>query len=331
MNVRLTVAASAFLAALAGGAAPAAAESGRMVDSSLGLTTRAPSSPSGLALHAFFRKADDPNAKPPPLRSAVVHAPTGLRFDTRTVEECTASDDQLRALGSNACPAKTRLTVGSFSAITGFGPPADPFEGDDHVFNGPNQLVEVITFKGSSASPAFDRLTISGSTLTAHPPMAPGGPPDGEVAVRSLDFRIPVRGAGGRSLITTPPDCPADGQWTTTATFRFGDGSSDSVTSRTPCDRGLPQPGLRLSVRPRRVRAGHRVRVRFRVSSTATRCVSGAHVRLGRRSARTDRRGRAVMTLRFGRRGARRVRATSPDCRPASALVRVLAHRQRAR
>jgi hypothetical protein len=330
MNVRLTVAASALLA-LGGGAAPASAESGRMVDSSLGLTTRAPDSPTGLAIHAFFRRADDPNAKPPPLRSAVVHGPAGLRFDTKTVEECTASDDQLRALGSNACPGRTRLTVGSFSAITGFGPPADPFEGDDHVFNGANQLVEVITFKGSSASPAFDRLTISGSTLTAHPPKAPGGPPDGEVAVRSLDFRIPVRVAGGRSLITTPPDCPADGQWTTTATFTFGDGSADSVASRIPCDRGSPQPGLRLAVHPRRVRAGRRVRVRFRVSSTATRCISGARVRLGRRSARTDRRGRAVLAIKFGRRGARRARATSPTCRPASALVRVLAHRQRAR
>jgi hypothetical protein len=191
-------------------AAPASAAAGGQVDSSLGLTTRSPGSPTGLGVHAFFRRADDPNAKPPPLRSAVIHAPSGLRFDTTAVEQCTASDEELRLLGSEACPAETRLTVGSFSAISGFGPPFDPFEGDDHVFNGPNQLIEVITFKGSSISPAFDRLTISGSTLTAHPPRAPGGPPDGEIAVRSLDFRIPVRTAGAKSLITTPPHCPAD-------------------------------------------------------------------------------------------------------------------------
>jgi hypothetical protein len=331
MHSRLMVAATALMAALGCTAAPASATSGRLADFSLGLTSRSPDSPTGLALHVLFRRAENPNAKPPPLRSAVVRGPNGLRFDSSAVNQCMASDDELRALGPDACPASTRLTVGSFSAVTGFGPPFDPFEGDDHVFNGPNQLIEVITFKGSSASPAFDRLTISGSTLTAHPPKAPGGPPDGEIAVKSLDFGIPVRRAGGRSLITTPPYCPAAGQWTTSATFAFGDGSTDTVASQMPCNASARQPALRLAVQPRRVRAGRRVRLRFRVSSTAGSCVAAARVRLGRRSVRTDRRGRAVLALRFGRRGARRARATSPTCRPASARVRVLARRERPR
>src|SRR5439155_2509293 len=123
---------------------------------------------------------------------------------------CRASDDEMRLRGSDACPPETRLTVGSFSAMTGAGPPLDPLAGDDHVFNGPNQLIEIITIPGGDASPAFDRLTIDGSTLTAHPPKAPGGPPEGESSVRSIDFQVPVRTAGGRSLITTPPDCPAE-------------------------------------------------------------------------------------------------------------------------
>jgi hypothetical protein len=90
---------------------------------------------------------------------------------------------------------------------------------------------------GGSASPAFDRLTIKGSTLTAHPPAAPGGPPDGQTSVRSSDFAVPVRRAAGRSLVTTPPRCPKRRRWITTATFRFANGDSDTVLSATPCRR----------------------------------------------------------------------------------------------
>src|SRR2546423_2530319 len=99
---KLVVAGTVVLAALACGATSAAAESGRLADFSLGLTSRTPGSPTGLTIHVLFHRADDPNAKPSPLRSAVIHAPLGLRFDTTAVRECTASDDQIRLLGPNA-------------------------------------------------------------------------------------------------------------------------------------------------------------------------------------------------------------------------------------
>jgi hypothetical protein len=324
MRLKLTVAGLALLAWLGCAVAPASGGSGRLVDLEGGFTSSSPATPTGMSTHLFFRRAGDPNAKPPPLDSAVIRLPRGLRFDTTAVPQCMASDEEIHALGANACPDETRLTIGSFSAIGGFGPPADPFEGDDHVFNGPSQLVEVITFKGSSASPVFDRVTIRGSTLTAHPPAAPGGPPEGRSSVRSIDFAIPVREAGGKSLITTPPDCPASRRWTTVGTFGFADGSMDTVSSQTPCR----PPHLRLAIRPRRVRAGRSQRVRLRVTSTARRCQSGVRIRLGDRRVRTDRRGRARLSVRFGRGGVRRVRATHPRCRPAIALIRVVARPQ---
>ena len=83
------------------------------------------------------------------------------------------------------------------------------------------------------------------------------------------------------------------------------------------------RPRLRVSVRPRRARAGRRTRFRARVSSSGA-PVRGARVRLGGRSARTDARGRASLTLRFARPGARRVRATRTGYAAASARVRVL-------
>jgi hypothetical protein len=249
----------------------------------------------------------------------VIHGPDGLRFDTGAMNQCQASDDELRALGSDACPDDSLLTLGSFSAIGGFGP-ADPFMGDNHVFNGPRQIIEVITVKGGSASPAFDRLTIEGSTLTAHPPFAPGGPPDNESSVRSLDYAIPVRrGPGGRSFLTSPPACPGGGVWKTVAKFGFKDGSSDTVTSATPCE----TPQLTLSVHPGRVTAGRSVRLRFRVSSVAASCISGATIRLGGRKLRTGTDGRASLKATFRTVGARAVRVTKPGCRRTGTLLHV--------
>jgi hypothetical protein len=317
MKARIALLALGVLAAMP---AVALGESGRLADFRAGFTTRYPNTPTGLDVHVFLRAAGDADAKPSPLRSAVIHGPDGLRFDTRTMDQCTAGDEELKALGPDACPDDTLLDIGTFTAIGGFGPPADPFVGDDHVFNGPNQIIEVITAKGSSASPGFDRLTIDGSTLTAHPPMAPGGPPDGESAVRSLDFGIPVRrGEGGRSLITTPPHCPAGGAWTTTATVGFKDGSSDTVTSATPC----VTPRITLTAKPGRVRAGHRTRFTFALASESPQCVAGATIRLAGHAVQTGPRGRAHLATALRKPGARRVRATRPGCRGGSAVIRV--------
>ena len=228
--------------------------------------------------------------------------------------------EQLRALGSDACPDETLLTIGTFSAMGGFGP-ADPIMGDNHVFNGPQQIIEVITVPDGSASPAFDRLTIDGSTLTAHPPVAPGGPPDGESSVRSLDYAIPVRrGAGGRSFLTTPPSCPAEGVWKTVATFGFKDGSSDTVVSATQC----VTPQLALSVHPGRVTEGRSVRLRFRASSASASCISGALIRFGGRTLRTGADGRAAVKATFHTPGARAVRVTKPGCRGTGKFVHVM-------
>lgn len=317
--MRRALAVAAATAALCGAAAvPAAAERGRLADFTLRLSSTAPDTPSGMAVDIVFHRENDPDAKPSALESAVLRGPAGLRFDTTTRPECMATDEELRALGAEACPDETRLTVGRFSAMTGF--PADLPPGDLHVFNGPDQLIEVITGRDGSASPAFDRITIEGSTLTAHPPDAPGGPPEFRTSVRALDYRIPVLTRAAKALIRTPPTCPAEGRWTTVATFGFFDGTTDTVASRTPCKR----PKLRLAVSPRHVRAGRAARFGFRVTSTSDDCVEDATVRIGGRGVPVDERGRAALTTTLNSAGLPRARATSPGCRPASVPVRVL-------
>ena len=248
-------------------AAPATATGAAEI--SVRFTTKTAGAPSGLGVHLLLRDAADPSAKPPPLRSATVQAPDGVSFDTAALPRCSASDTDLQLFGSNACPADTRLATGTLVGITGFGPPVDPLTGEDHVFNGPSHLIEVITAPGTPLSPAFDRLRISGSTLTAHPPSVPGGPPEGKTSIRSIDFQIPLRTAGGRSLITTPPVCPVDHEWTTHATFYFDDGSVASAVSHVPCSPtpAGSQPRVSLIAFPHVVKEGQPVQVRFRVSS----------------------------------------------------------------
>ena len=133
------------------------------------------------------------------------------------------------------------------------------------------------------------------------------------------DYRLQVmRGAAVQSL-TTPirlgAEHPPLGRRP-----RPGTGPGEAGT---PGGRAARRPRLRVSVRPRRVRAGRRTRFRIRVTTLTGRPVRGALVRLGGRRVRTGRRGRARITRRFERSGRRAVRASRPGYRPARATIRV--------
>lgn len=91
-------------------------------------------------------------------------------------------------------------------------------------------------------------------------------------------------------------------------------------------------PRLRVSVRPRRVRSGARVRYRFHVSvrrGGRTRSVRGAIVRFVGRELRTDRRGRVAHVRRLHEPGPHPVRARKAGHRSGTATIRVVAARRR--
>jgi hypothetical protein len=82
---------------------------------------------------------------------------------------------------------------------------------------------------------------------------------------------------------------------------------------------------LRVSVSPRRVRVGRRVRVRVLVRAGAKgSVVRGAVVRLGGRRAVTGRNGRAVLRVRFTKPGRRAVVAKARGYRSGKATLRVV-------
>jgi hypothetical protein len=83
-------------------------------------------------------------------------------------------------------------------------------------------------------------------------------------------------------------------------------------------------PRLRVRVKPRRVRTGRRVRLRFRVTRAGGRGVRGARVTVAGFRVRTNRRGRASKMLRLRSPGLYRVRATRKGMRAGRTTVRAV-------
>ena len=319
-RLRRSAAAGVLLAGVLGTSASAAGAD--RAELQVGLSARTPAAPTGLDIHVLYRHPDDPARKPPALTKAIFELPAGTRIEGGAVPRCQASDEELQSQGRDACPTSSTVGRGSFTAMTGL-PGADPVETDTTIYNGGDQLIELVTFKGTNTTAGFDRLAIKGSSLVAHPPATPGGPPDGRTVPRDIRVSIPERGA----FITSPPSCPGSGLWSSRGVFAFADGGQAIVSATSPCAAGssaAPRPRAKLRVAPRRVRAGRRVRLRFRASPVAGPCSRGATVRLGRHRARTNRRGRATMKVRFRRAGRRRLTLVKRGCRRAHARLVVL-------
>ena len=202
----------------------------------LTFTSVRPGTSTGLHVDLRFGDPVGSDHKPLQLTAARIHLPAGTVIATSTRPECTAPGPALQAGGTLACPSSSQVGSGSIEAETGYGPPVDPLVGDDTVVNGHDELIEIVTPPGAPAPAAgVDHLVIHGSTLTAHPPRLPGGPPDNSTDIKRIEFTIPAHGSGGDAYITTPPQCPRSGHWRTTAHFTFADGSIDVVTADTPC------------------------------------------------------------------------------------------------
>jgi len=291
----------------------------------LQFSSKNPGTNTAMTLHIRYTKRGDPNAKPSPIRQLQIDAPTGTRFHSSRVHACTASDAELMLLGPGACPSASRIGGGIITVITGFGPPFDPFRSPTPVFNDGRGWLEVSqTPSDPAVTIAVTRLAVTGSRISGDIAAAPGGPPDFQSAVSTVDLSFPA----SPRYITTPPTCPASGRWVTTGTFGFADGTTEVVRGSTPCT--TPRPAsttpakIRVRVEPRAVRAGRRVRLRVALASDAPACISGAAIRLrGHRPVRSNGSGRATIVTTFRRRGRRTVTASKRGCRRGTASLSV--------
>lgn len=316
---RASIIAVAVLAPLLA-AAPASA--GHRTELEVRFLTTTPGTPTGVHMRFLYRDEHDPHARPQPIRSLHVDLPRGTRIDESAVPVCHAGEEDIRARGTAACPRETLMAKGTLVARTGT-VAADPFVGDVHFFHGPGHWIEMVTARGSPSVVGYDRFHIEGRRLHASPAPVPGGPPDGETAIREVVYTMEPRIAGGRSFFTTPPACPADGRWVTRGSFTFADGIPDPVEAVSRCTAFVAAP-VGVTVRPRHVRAGRRTALAVRLAPSGSACARGATVRLGTRRALTGADGRATLAAAPARPGLVRVTVTRPGCPKRSKALRVL-------
>src|SRR4051794_15068022 len=225
----------AIFACLAAGAlfAPSA-QAGMRGDYKQQVTTAGPGTSTGTDPGLLYKKPSHAAAKPIPVRKEVFTFPDGTTYDETAVPNCTASDVEIILLGRSACPAESWMGGGQGDTImTGFDGSETPISLDGWDNHG-----ELVLLGGTDMPPIkqVTRAERVGQTTTVVVPQSPGGPPDGESALRYVHNVFAARSHGPHAYIRTPPICPASGSWTFKGEFTFADGVVENDVYEMPCN-----------------------------------------------------------------------------------------------
>lgn len=151
------------------------------------------------------------------------------------------------------------------------------------------------------------------------------------VAQRGNAWGLDYRFAAPPDRVTTLSRAGARLRGAGTGTVTLANAAGCSFTATLPFDHSLPARicgRIAVKVSPRRVRRGHRVRLRFRVKRVVggrRLALPGARIRLGRRVVRTNARGRASLRCRpRGRPGVRRLKVAIRGLRTVRPRIRVV-------
>lgn len=202
-------------------------------------TTTQPDSPAGSRFTAVYHAAGDPSGDPPYMRRMTFYPPPGMRYDTSVPKRCTATDVELQLRGPAACPKGSRVGGGTGTAKAMGSVNTVRID----VFSNTGEQVMVVGSPGlytvSRGKIGADG-TITFESPTCYPHVA-GTPCAVDNALQlGADVTFPAYERGGRSYLTTPPDCPASGQWESTLRFWWKDGTEDTVALRHPCAQPSP-------------------------------------------------------------------------------------------
>ena len=218
------------------GSMPGSASAGVRADYKQVFTTNVPGKSAGTDTRILYKHPNDAKAKPIPVRREVFTFPAGTTYDESVVPDCNASDAEILALGKSACPPGSRLG-GSHgdTSMTGFengGETAVDVDGwDQHgdlVLWGRDHQFGI---------GAVAHARRKGQVVTVEVPRTPGGPPDGENALRRVHHLFPARSRGKRAYMRTPRKCPKSRVWTFRAAFTFADGVVERDVYRMRCKR----------------------------------------------------------------------------------------------
>jgi hypothetical protein len=212
------------------------ASAGVRVDYKQMFTTQLPGRSTGTDVRLLYKNPNDPKGKPIRIRREEFTLPAGTTYDQTVVPDCTASDAEILLLGMSACPAASHIGAShGATSMSGFGTGEDPIDMDFWDDAG------VLVLWGRShqfpAIGAVARGHQKGQTMTIDIPPSPGGPPDGESAVRRVHNVFPARSAGRRAFVRTPRTCPRSRVWTFRGKFTFADGAVEQDVYRMRCGR----------------------------------------------------------------------------------------------
>ena len=307
------------------GAASADTATGERAEVTYDFTTTEPGAPSGFEYRAVIRDPSNPGGDPPALREIIIGGPRGARIDTSAPAQCSASDAELKERGEEACPPGSVIGTGS-AVVKPILFPQLNYE--TVVFNADMQQVELLRANPPNP-PAVVRAYFRGREAVSPIPTclnggyAPQDCPSDQVRLISNELSIPpFVNEAGRSYFTTPKRCPKSGSWRSPVILRFGDGVTESLVTKQPCERAR----TRVDVRPTTVKAGDRRRFGFLVEAR----LAGrwepikAQVRFAGERLRTNARGRVHLTTRFDEPGRRVAHVFRPGMRRSSDTVRVL-------
>jgi hypothetical protein len=224
----------AVVAAMAALLAPAASAGVRANYKQM-FTTATPGKSTGTVTRILYKNPNDPKAKPSPIRQEVFTFPAGTTYDESVVPDCTASDIEIMLSKGSACPAASHLggSKGD-TGMTGFPGPDTAIDVD-----GWDQHGDLVLF-GRDHQFGIGNVAHArrkGQVVTVEVPRNPGGPPDGETALRRIHHVFPARSAGKRAYMRTPRKCPRSGKWTFRAKFTFADGAVERDVYRMRCKR----------------------------------------------------------------------------------------------
>lgn len=237
MEGRMRAAATlSLLVAGAAAALPAPANAGPRADYKQTFSTPVPGASAGQDTQILFKHPDDPDAKPIPVRQEVFTFPKGTEFDSSVVPDCTATELELQLFGEAACPPESRIGGGDEGTfMTGF-PDAGESPMEIDAFDDGSAFLVLGSPKGFPLRLAT-RARREGRVITVDAPRMPGGPPDGESALRKVHNVFDARSLGERAYIRTPGVCPPRGAWTFRVRFTFADGAVEKDIHRMPCKR----------------------------------------------------------------------------------------------
>ena len=191
-------------------------------------SSQTPNSPSGIDGLATWSDPGEPAGKPKEIDKIKIVFHPGTRLDTAALPYCKASDTTVQRLGLRACPRSTRLGTVVAKGVISTGAQFDPVA---TLFNARRHIIVVVRLGGRTLTNFRDDVGRRSITINAKIPMG--------IALIRFQPHVPVhvrkRGKHRRAYMRTPPTCPPSGVWTTTATFSYRDGTSQILTTTSPC------------------------------------------------------------------------------------------------